>query len=62
MAQIFLLFMPMNQDSIQLISMHDSVSNAHTPPTPQIKKNQKVVGGVKIFFCGHASRMKVTLK
>ena len=48
MAQIFLLFMPMNQDSIQLISMHDSVSNAHTLP-PQIKKNQKVVGGVKIF-------------
>ena len=49
--------MPMNQESLLLISMPNSattVSQMHIPPKTHF---QKVVGEVKKFFCGHSSRM-----
>ena len=52
--------MPISQESLLLISMLDSaitVSQMHIPSKTHFKK---AVGGVKTFFCGHSSRMKVT--
>ena len=51
--------MPINQESLLLIFMPNSaitVSQMHIPPKTHF---QKAVGGVKKFFCGHLSRMKV---
>ena len=56
MAQIFLLLMPMTQDSMWLNSMPNSaitVSHMHIPPKTHF---QKSVGGVKKLFCDHSSR------
>ena len=50
----------MNQESLSLISLPNSattVSQMHIPPKTHF---QKAVGGVKKFFCGRSSRMKVT--
>ena len=51
--------MPINQESLLLIYMPKSaitVSQMHIPSKIHI---QEAVGGVKKFFCGHSSRMKV---
>ena len=54
--------MPISQESLLLISMPNSaitVSQMHLPSKTHF---QKAVGGVKKFFCGHSSRMKVGLQ
>ena len=68
-AQIFLLFMPMNQESIWLISIPSSVITVfqiHTPPTPLPPKKkrhfQKAVGGVNKFFFGHSKTLLIPFK
>ena len=56
-----LFFMPISQESLLLISTPNSaitVSQMHIPSKTHF---QKTVGGVKKFFCGQSSRMKVTL-
>ena len=60
MAQSFLFFMPISQESLLLIFMPNSaitVSQMHIPSKTHL---QEAVGGVQTFFCGHSSRMKVT--
>ena len=50
--------MPINQESLLLISMPKSaitVSQMHIASKIHV---QEAVGGVKKFFCGHLSRMK----
>ena len=52
--------MPISQESLLMISMPNSaitVSQMHLPSKTHF---HKAVGGVKKFFCGHSSRMKVT--
>ena len=53
--------MPISQEALLLIFMPNSaitVSQMHIPSKTHFKK---AVGGVKKFFCGQSSRMKVTL-
>ena len=53
--------MRISQEALLLISMPNSaiaVSQMHIPSKTYFKK---AVGGVKKFFCGQSSRMKVTL-
>ena len=53
--------MPISQEALLLISMPNSaitVSQMHIPSKTHF---QKAVGGVKKFFCGQSSGMKVTL-
>ena len=52
--------MTLNQESLLMIPMPNSaitVSQMHLHSKTHF---QKAVGGVKKFFCGHSSRMKVT--
>ena len=60
MAQIIIIFIPINQESIFMIPMSSSaviVSQMHIPSKIHF---QRAVGGVKKFFCGNSNRMKVT--
>ena len=53
--------MSISQELLLLISMPNfakTVSQMHIPSKTHI---QKAVGGVKKFFCGQSSRIKVTL-
>ena len=53
--------MPISQEALLLISMPNSaitVSQIHIPSKTHFKK---AVDGVKKFFCGQSSRIKVTL-
>ena len=53
--------MPISQEALLLISMPNSaitVSKMHIPSKTHFKN---AVGGVKKFFYGQSSRMKVTL-
>ena len=53
--------MPISQEALILISMPNfaiTLSQRHIPSKTHFKK---AVGGVKKFFCGQSSRMKVTL-
>ena len=55
MAQIFLQFMHMNQESIWQVSMpyyFITVPQMHIPPKSHF---QKAMGGVKKFFCDYSS-------
>ena len=52
--------MHINQESVLMIPPSNSaitVSQMHIPSKPHF---QKAVGGVKKFYCGHSSRMKMT--
>ena len=51
--------MPIGQESLLLISMPNSAINVSQMHTPSETHFQKAVGGVKKFFCGQSSRMKV---
>ena len=60
MAQSFLFFMPISHESLSLISIPNSAMTVSQMNIPSKTQFQKAVGGVKKFFCGHSSRMKVT--
>ena len=57
---MFLFFMPINQESLLMILMPYSAKTVSQMHIPSKTHFQKAVGGVKKFFCGHSSRMKVT--
>ena len=61
MAQSFLFFMPISQESLLLISMPNSAITVPQMHIPSKTHFQKAVGVVKKFFCDQSSRMKVTL-
>ena len=52
--------MPINQESLLMIPMPNSAMTVSQMNIPSKTHFQKAVGGVKKFFCGHSSRMKVT--
>ena len=52
--------MSISQESLFLISMPNSAITVSQMNIPLKTHFQKAVGGVKKFFCGHSSRMKVT--
>ena len=52
--------MPIHQKSLLLISMPNSAMTVSQMNIPSKTHFQKAVGGVKKFFCGNLSRMKVT--
>ena len=52
--------MPINQESLYLISMPNSAMTVSQMNIPSKTHFQKAVGGVKKSFCGHSSRMNVT--
>ena len=60
LAQSFLFFMLISQESLLLISIPNSAMTVSQMNIPSKTHFQKAVGGVKKFFCGHSSRMKVT--
>ena len=51
--------MPINQESLLLISMPGSAIAVSQMQIPSKLHIQEAVGGVKKFFRGHSSRMKV---
>ena len=53
--------MPISQESLLLIPMPYSVITVPQMHIPATTHFQKAVGGVKKFFCGHSSRMKMIL-
>ena len=52
--------MPISQESLLLISMSSSAMTVSQMNIPSKTPFQKAVDGVKKFFCGRSSRMKVT--
>ena len=52
--------MPINQESLLMITMPNSVITVSEMHIPSKTHFRKAVGGVKKFFCGNLGRMKVT--
>ena len=52
--------MPISQETLLLISMPNSAMTVSQMNIPSKTHFQKAVGGVKKFFCGHSSSVKVT--